>query len=76
MILKGFEKKGVMLFYQTLGLADVGDFHPASINQFHERFEVELGLTAGLENVDVRRRVVVGSEEELEPVFSQDSGHG
>jgi hypothetical protein len=48
MILKSFEEEGVMVFYQTLGLADVGDFHATSINQFHERFGVELRLAASL----------------------------
>jgi hypothetical protein len=69
MILKGLEKKGVVLLYQTLGLTDVCHFHTARVNQFHEGFEVELCLTASLKHMDVRGRVIVGPKEELETVF-------
>jgi hypothetical protein len=76
MVLEGFEEKGVMLFYETLGLTDVSDFHSPTINQFHDGFEVELGLATSLEHMDMRRRVVIGPEKELETVFAQDGGHG
>lgn len=63
-----------MLFHDTLRLANVRHLHVSSINQLHDRFEVELRFATCLEHMNVSWRVVVGPEEKLEPIFAQDRG--
>jgi len=48
MILEGLEEEGVMLFNQTLSMADVGDFHAPSIDEFHHGFDVEFSCATSL----------------------------